>query len=76
MSPFKTVHSSLAHALVSGIALQAGTAWAHPGDHGHDFLHALMHMLTEPDHLAGIAIVILIAAFGLRRWRKAAASRA
>ena len=46
-------------------------AWAHPGQHGHDWLSAVMHLLTEPDHLAGIALVAVIAgALWARRSRR------
>jgi len=44
---------------------------AHPGQHGHDWLSAVMHLLTEPDHLAGIALVAVIAgALWARRSRR------
>ena len=43
---------------------------AHPGDHGSSWLEAAMHVLTEPDHLFGIAI-----AFGVALWFARAAYR-
>jgi len=76
MTPLKTFRLSLARAFASGAMLLAGLAHAHPGDHGHDLWQAVMHMLSEPDHLAGIALVILVASFGLNRLRKSAAVRA
>ena len=38
-------------------------ALAHPGDHGSDWLNAVMHLLSEPDHLAaaGLALIVAIA---------------
>ena len=49
---------------------------AHPGDHGHDWLDAFLHLVTEPDHLAGIVLVALVAGFGVRRLRQGALRRA
>ena len=45
-----------------GLTLMATPALAHPGDHG---AVRLLHLLTEPDHLAMIAlaaaVVVLVA---------------
>lgn len=42
----------------------AAPALAHPGPHGYD----LLHLLTEPDHLAAIALPLAIGlAWLLRR---------
>jgi hypothetical protein len=42
---------------------------AHPGDHGHDWLMAAWHLLSEPDHLAGIFIALALGFYALRRTR-------
>lgn len=48
-----------------------GIAHAHPGQHGHDWLAALMHLMSEPDHLAGIALAVgVVAALVVRRLRR------
>jgi hydrogenase/urease accessory protein HupE len=48
-----------------------GIAHAHPGQHGHDWLAALMHLVSEPDHLAGIALAVgVVAALVMRRLRR------
>ena len=48
-----------------------GLAHAHPGEHGHDWLAALLHLVSEPDHLAGIVLAVGVIAVlawrGLRR---------
>lgn len=40
-----------------GLTLMATPALAHPGDHG---AAGLMHLLTEPDHLAMIALAVAV----------------
>jgi hydrogenase/urease accessory protein HupE len=35
-------------------------AFAHPGEHGMTVLNSLWHLLTEPDHLAMIAVGIIV----------------
>jgi hydrogenase/urease accessory protein HupE len=48
-----------------------GIAHAHPGQHGHDWLAALMHLVSEPDHLTGIALAVgVVAALVVRRLRR------
>jgi len=76
MLALKTPSSHIAHGLACAPSLWASLAHAHPGEHGHSFWQALAHMLTEPDHLAGIAVAVLIAAWGVYRLRKASAARA
>lgn len=53
-------------------------ALAHPGDHGSDWLHAAMHLLSEPDHLGMVLLAIAAAVWGVRllrrRGRRGAAS--
>ncbi len=40
-----------------GLTLLAPPALAHPGDHG---AAGLIHLLTEPDHLAMIALAVAV----------------
>jgi len=48
-----------------------GVAHAHPGQHGHDWVAALMHLVSEPDHLTGIVLAVgVVAALVLRRLRR------
>ncbi len=37
---------------VAGLTLSSTAALAHPGDHAFSMLNSLVHLLTEPDHLA------------------------
>lgn len=61
-----------------GAALPAIAAIAHPG---HDatpafgFFEGLVHMLTEPDHLAMLAIAVVLGVAGGRAWRARRAAR-
>ncbi len=41
-------------------------ASAHPGDHGSNWLQAVMHLLSEPDHLAAGALALAFAFWGIR----------
>ena len=41
-------------------------AFAHPGDHSTT---GLLHMLTEPDHLALLAVIVAAAVFGILKLR-------
>lgn len=52
------------------LAATAGTALAHPGDHAFSMIGSLAHLLTEPDHLAMMAVAAA-AGYGVWRWRKA-----
>jgi hydrogenase/urease accessory protein HupE len=63
---------SSATSIAGALALSTtGVAHAHAGQHGHDWLAALMHLVSEPDHLAGIALVVgVVAALALRRLRR------
>jgi hydrogenase/urease accessory protein HupE len=38
----------------------AGVAMAHPGDHEFSFLSSVAHILSEPDHLAMIAVAVIV----------------
>ena len=44
----------------------APAVWAHPGDHGSSWFEAAMHLLSEPDHLAGIMLALVAAVWGVR----------
>jgi hydrogenase/urease accessory protein HupE len=71
MNFLSTIGPALARVLSGGFAGASTLAWAHPGDHGHQWLLAVMHLLTEPDHLAGIGLVAVIAgALWARRSRR------
>ena len=50
-------------------------AFAHPGGHGSDWLQAVMHLLSEPDHLAGGALALAVAVWGLRALLRRRAAR-
>lgn len=41
-------------------------ASAHPGHHGSDWLRAVMHLLSEPDHLAAGALALALGLWGIR----------
>ena len=49
------------------LILLPSVALAHPGDH-----HAtgLLHLLTEPDHLAMIAVVVAVLGYAIYRWAR------
>lgn len=53
------------------------SALAHPGEHHHGLPATIIHLLTEPDHLAMAAIAIAIGVWGARRMsaRKAVKNR-
>jgi hydrogenase/urease accessory protein HupE len=53
--------------LASAIVVLPSVALAHPGDH-----HAtgLLHLLTEPDHLAMIAAVVAVLGYAVYRWAR------
>jgi hydrogenase/urease accessory protein HupE len=42
------------------IAAIAQPALAHPGEHHGNFYATLWHFLTEPDHLAFMAIMLIV----------------
>jgi hypothetical protein len=56
------------------VAAMAGTAQAHPGPHAKE---ALLHFLTEPDHLAALLLPMAIGIVGLWRFlrRRRASAR-
>ena len=63
-----SVLSTIAASLTCSVAL------AHPGHHGSDWLHAAVHMLTEPDHLASILFTVGVAVLVWRSVRRRAAT--
>jgi hydrogenase/urease accessory protein HupE len=42
------------------LASTASVASAHPGEHALSVLNSVAHVLTEPDHLAMIAIGVIV----------------
>jgi len=60
-----------------GLVLAAcpAIALAHPGDHGSDWLQALMHLVSEPDHLAGGVLAAALAVWGIRALLRRRAAR-
>ncbi|MDP3584141.1 MAG: hypothetical protein Q8R61_03375 [Thiobacillus sp.] len=51
-------------------------AYAHPGEHHGNMLDAVVHLLSEPDHLAMTLIALVIGIGGARIYRRRAAARA
>jgi urease accessory protein len=59
-------------AVPAALLLAAGVASAHPGHGAPSFdglLATLRHLLTEPDHVALLAVVVAAAWAGTRAWR-------
>jgi hydrogenase/urease accessory protein HupE len=50
-------------------------AFAHPGGHQGNMLDAVVHLVSEPDHLAMALIAGVIGVAGARIYRRRAASR-
>jgi hydrogenase/urease accessory protein HupE len=53
-------------------ALAATAAMAHPGHDAtpaYGFFEGLVHLLTEPDHLAMLAVAVVLGLAGARAWR-------
>jgi hydrogenase/urease accessory protein HupE len=50
-------------------------AYAHPGEHHGNMLNAVVHLLSEPDHLAMALIAVVVGVAGARFYRRRAASR-
>ncbi|MFO1220663.1 MAG: HupE/UreJ family protein [Burkholderiaceae bacterium] len=67
-------------ALGAGLAgaLMAGAASAHPG-HGAGttlgFVDGLVHLLTEPDHVAMLVLAVVAGVAGAKAWRARRAAR-
>lgn len=51
-------------------ALAPVSAWAHPGEHHVNFLGGIMHLLSEPDHLAMVLIAVVAGIAGARIYRR------
>ncbi len=51
----------------------AGSAMAHPGDHGFSLTGSLVHLLSEPDHLAMMAGAVVAAVVAWRWVRRSKA---
>lgn len=50
-------------------------AYAHPGAHHGSILNAVVHLLSEPDHLAMALIAGVVGVAGARFYRRRAAAR-
>jgi len=50
-------------------------AYAHPGEHHGNILNAVVHLVSEPDHLAMALIAVVIGVAGARLYRRRAAAR-
>ncbi len=48
----------------------SSVAHAHPGEHHGTLFDAIVHLLTEPDHLAMAAIAVLVGVVGARLHRR------
>jgi len=73
-----TLSSLARRASPSALLLAAGAALAHPG---HDtappmsLLDSWVHLLTQPDHLGLLAVVVVLAIAAGRSWRSSLTSR-
>jgi hydrogenase/urease accessory protein HupE len=50
-------------------------AHAHPGAHHGNLLDGIVHLLTEPDHLAMAAVAVLAGIAGARFFRRRSEAR-
>jgi hydrogenase/urease accessory protein HupE len=50
-------------------------AYAHPGAHHGNILNAVVHLLSEPDHLAMALIAGVVGVAGARIYRRRVAAR-
>ncbi len=50
----------------------SGAAWAHPGEHHETLLATLVHLFSEPDHLAMAAAAVIAGVLGARALRRRA----
>jgi hydrogenase/urease accessory protein HupE len=50
-------------------------AHAHPGEHHGTLLDGIVHLLTEPDHLAMAAIAVVAGIAGARIYRRRSQAR-
>ena len=59
------------YALLPALSLiGALPALAHPGPHHDDGGSLLRHILAEPDHALAVMGVVVLAAYGLWKWRR------
>lgn len=56
-------------------ALFSPLAYAHPGEHHGDFMDAIVHLVSEPDHLALALIAVAAGVAGARLYRRRAKIR-
>jgi hydrogenase/urease accessory protein HupE len=56
--------------------LPATPALAHPGEHGHMSLTELVAHYAEPDHLAFLALTVLVGVLAYRAGRRTEARKA
>ena len=52
------------------LAATSGAALAHPGDHAFSMINSLIHLLTEPDHLAMVVAAVGVAAFAFYKFKR------
>ena len=57
------------------LALFSPFAYAHPGEHHGNILNAVVHLLSEPDHLAMALIAAVVGVAGARIYHRRAATR-
>ena len=50
-------------------------AYAHPGEHHGNILNAVVHLVSEPDHLAMALIAVVVGVAGARFYRRRAVAR-
>jgi hypothetical protein len=50
-------------------------AYAHPGEHRGNILNAVVHLVSEPGHLAMALIAVGVGVAGARFYRRRAAAR-
>jgi len=72
---FRNAFPRRPHALGLLLVACPAIALAHPGDHGSDWLQALMHLVSEPDHLAGGILAAALAVWGIRALLRRRAAR-
>ena len=46
------------------VSVFTASAFAHPGPHHEDLFATLAHLLSQPDHLAMLAIALILGAAG------------
>jgi len=56
--------------LVMTSSLFATLAYAHPGEHHGGLLAGLLHLVSEPDHLALLLLAVAVGLSGAVAWRR------